>query len=120
MARCERLRIRDLTRAGNVDAEGMIGPKKSALMMHAMGIDRARRLMAKMNTAEIDILSQAMDDLGTVDAATVEQFFEEFTSQVEVLPTMSSPSPRPETRAIDIEIGDDAPTARPNMTDFNA
>ena len=103
--------------AGSADIDGMIGPHKSALMMRAIGTDRARRLMSKMSAEEIDKLSRAMDDLGVVAADTLEDFFDEFMDLVDERPGAGRATAAP-TGSHDVKVSESAPSGRPNLTDF--
>ncbi len=98
----------------------MIGPKKSALMMHAIGADRARVLMSKMNAAEIDILSGAMDNLGIVAAETMENYLLEFANLIEVQPAPTRLISKAEQRAHDVNVSGSAPSSPSRLTDFTA
>ncbi len=98
----------------------MIGPKKSALMMHAIGAYRARVLMSKMNTAEIDILSDAMDNLGIVAAETMENYLLEFSNLIEMQPAPTRLIGKAEQRAHDVNVSTSAPSSPSRLTDFTA
>lgn len=104
--------------AGNADINGLIGPRKSAVMMHAIGADRARRLMARMSAEEIDLLSQAMDSLGVVAADAVEKVLADFAGMIEV---RQAPERQPATpKTHDVELPRGAPQRRSSTTDFSA
>jgi len=58
------------------------GPEKAAVMMLALGEDRAGPLLERFDTEEIRDLSQAMVTLGTIEANTVEKVFVEFADNL--------------------------------------
>jgi flagellar motor switch protein FliG len=58
------------------------GPQKAAILMLALGEEHATRFFARMHEDEIRDLSQAMSQLGTIAAPTVEAICEEFASQL--------------------------------------
>lgn len=88
--------------------------------MHAIGTDRARVLMSKMNAAEIDILSDAMDNLGVVAAETMENYLLEFSNLVEVQPAPARSISKAEQRAHDVNVSASAPSSPSRLTDFTA
>ncbi len=58
------------------------GPEKAAVMMLALGEERAGPLLERLDSEEIRDLSQAMVTLGTIESNTVEQIFVEFTESL--------------------------------------
>jgi len=66
--------------AGKDDLKGISGPKKAAIMMLAIGEERSARLFSMMDEDEIKELSQAMANLGSVDATIIERLFLEFAN----------------------------------------
>jgi len=66
--------------AGKDDLKGLSGPKKSAIMMLAIGEERSARLFSMMDQEEIRELSQAMANLGSIDSKVIEQLFLEFAN----------------------------------------
>jgi len=110
--------------AGNTILDDMVGPRKAALMLRAIGEDRARRLMSMMNAEEMRKLTEAMDKVGVVEAGDLEAFFDDFAGRVQIQPVKKAAAaqPRPQTLDIDISGGttEDAPKAVPNLTDFSA
>ncbi len=68
--------------AGKDDLKSLSGPKKAAVMMLALGEDRSSRLFSMMDQEEIKELSQAMANLGSVDAKIIERLFLEFANQL--------------------------------------
>ena len=68
--------------AGKDDLKSLSGPKKAAVMMLAIGEERSSRLFSMMDQEEIKELSQAMANLGSVDAKIIERLFLEFANQL--------------------------------------
>ncbi len=60
------------------EIDEMTGPQKAAVIMFAMGEERAARLFGMMDDEEIKELSQTMANLGMIDAKTVESLFMNF------------------------------------------
>lgn len=58
------------------------GPEKAAVMMLALGEDRAGPLLERFDEEEIRDLSQAMVTLGTIESNTVERIFVEFAENL--------------------------------------
>jgi len=58
------------------------GPEKAAVMMLALGEERAGPLLERLDDEEIRDLSQAMVTLGTIEASTVERVFVEFADNL--------------------------------------
>ncbi len=58
------------------------GPEKAAVMMLALGEDRAGPLLERFDEEEIRDLSQAMVTLGTIESNTVERIFVEFADNL--------------------------------------
>jgi len=54
------------------------GREKAAVMMLALGEERAKPLLERLDQEEIRDLSQAMVSLGTIEANTIERTFVEF------------------------------------------
>ena len=61
---------------------GLTGQQKAAIMMLAIGEDRAVKLFGKLEEEELKELSQAMANLGTVNANTIEALFIEFAQLI--------------------------------------
>jgi flagellar motor switch protein FliG len=59
----------------NDEIDEMTGPQKAAVIMFAMGEERAARLFGMMDDDEIKELSQTMANLGMIDAKMVESLF---------------------------------------------
>ena len=57
------------------DLDELTGPQKAAILMFALGEDRAARLFGMMDDEEIKELSMTMANLGMIDADTVEALF---------------------------------------------
>ena len=68
--------------AGKDDLKGVSGPAKAAIMMLAIGEERSARLFAMMDVEEIKELSQAMANLGSINAEIVERLFIEFAGHL--------------------------------------
>ena len=64
------------------DYRSMSGPEKAALLMMSVGEENATRLFSLMDDDEIKELSQAMANLGTVNANMVERLLVEFADQI--------------------------------------
>jgi flagellar motor switch protein FliG len=64
------------------DYRTMSGPEKAALLMMSVGEENATRLFTLMDDDEIKELSQAMANLGTVNAQMVERLLVEFADQI--------------------------------------
>jgi flagellar motor switch protein FliG len=64
------------------DLKALTGQQKAAIMILAIGEDRASRLFGMLDEEELKELSQAMANLGTVDSKTIEALFVEFASLV--------------------------------------
>lgn len=58
----------------------MSGPQKAAVILMAVGEDRAGRIFSTMNNDEIKEVSTAMATLGTIAAPVVEELFRDFVS----------------------------------------
>ena len=100
--------------AGNAILDQMIGPHKAALLLRAIGEDRARKLMSMMSAEEMHQLTRAMDKVGVVDASDLERFFDDFAERI-LRPTENAQAM---TKVLDEEVKGTAPQSRPNMTDF--
>jgi len=61
------------------DYRGLEGSAKAAILMLSVGEEQAMRLFSMMDDDEIKDISQAMANLGKVDADLVERLFVEFT-----------------------------------------
>jgi len=61
------------------DFRGLEGPQKAAILMLSIGEEQSMRLFALLDDDEIKDISQAMANLGKVDADLVERLFVEFT-----------------------------------------
>ncbi len=61
---------------------GLTGQQKAAIMMLAIGEDRAARLFTSLDEEELKELSQVMANLGTVNAKTIEALFVEFAQLI--------------------------------------
>ena len=59
---------------------GMGGPQKAAVILMAVGEQRAGTMFAKMDDEEIKEISSAMATLGSVGAPVVEELFREFVN----------------------------------------
>jgi len=59
---------------------GMGGPQKAAIILMAVGEERAGTLFTKMDDDEIKEISSAMATLGSVGAPVVEELFREFVN----------------------------------------
>jgi len=68
--------------AGKDDLKNVNGPAKAAIMMLAIGEERSARLFAMMDVEEIKELSQAMANLGSINAEIVERLFIEFAGHL--------------------------------------
>ncbi|MFN4281207.1 MAG: flagellar motor switch protein FliG [Alphaproteobacteria bacterium] len=64
------------------DYRGLNGHQKAAIMMLALNEDQATKLFSLMDEEEIKELSQAMAQLGTVNAVVLERLFGEFVEQL--------------------------------------
>lgn len=110
--------------AENTILKKMVGPRKAALMLRAIGEERARRLMSMMNADEMRMLTEAMDKVGVVDAGDLEAFFDDFAVRVQIQPVKEAAAAKPQPQGIDIDVSgettEDAPKADPNLTDFTA
>ena len=62
--------------------EDLTGPQKAAVMMLAMGDERASRMFGMMDDEEIRELSTHMVNLGTVDADVIEALLREFVEMI--------------------------------------
>jgi len=58
----------------------MGGPQKAAIILMAVGEDRAGTMFAKMDDEEIKEISSAMATLGSIGSAVVEELFREFVN----------------------------------------
>lgn len=58
------------------------GPQKAAILMLALGEERAAKLLARMHDDEVRDVSAAMAQLGSVSAVTVEEVCTEFSNQM--------------------------------------
>jgi len=63
-------------------AKSLRGPQKAAVLMLALGEEYATRFFARMHEDEIRDLSQAMSQLGSVPASTVEEICNEFAADI--------------------------------------
>ena len=63
-------------------ARSLRGPQKAAVLMLALGEEYATRFFARMHEDEIRDLSQAMSQLGSVPASTVEEICNEFAADI--------------------------------------
>ena len=68
--------------AEKMDYRTLKGPQKAAIFMLAVGDAHAAKLFEMMEDDEIRQLSQAMSQLGRVDAETVERLFVEFADSL--------------------------------------
>lgn len=68
--------------AGRDDYRSLTGQQKAATFMLAIGIENSARLFERMDDEEIRELSQAMSNLGTINATIVERLFVEFADQL--------------------------------------
>lgn len=64
------------------DFRGLEGPQKAAILMLSIGEENAMKLFSMLDDDEIKELSQAMANLGKVDADMVERLFLEFSEGV--------------------------------------
>jgi len=64
------------------DFRNLSGPQKAAIFMLSLSEDQAGNLFGMMDDDEIRDLSQAMVNLGTVNATIVERLFVEFADQL--------------------------------------
>ncbi|HEU0071334.1 MAG TPA: flagellar motor switch protein FliG [Alphaproteobacteria bacterium] len=64
------------------DYRGLNGHQKAAIMMLALNEDQATKLFSLMDEEEIKELSQAMAQLGTINAVVLERLFGEFVEQL--------------------------------------
>ena len=72
-----------MAKAPGKDAlKNISGPQKAAIMMLAIGEDRSARMFGMMDEEEIKELSQAMANLGAIDANVVERLFQDFAAQL--------------------------------------
>ena len=72
-----------MAKAPGKDAlKNISGPQKAAIMMLAIGEERSARMFGMMDVEEIKELSQAMANLGAIDAGVVERLFQDFASQL--------------------------------------
>jgi len=60
------------------ELSGLTGQQNAAIMMLVIGEDRAGTLFGSLVEEELKELSQAMVNLGTVNAKTIEALFVEF------------------------------------------
>ncbi len=56
----------------------MVGPDKAAVIMIAVGEDRAGKLFSRMDDEEIKEISKSMSRLGSIGAVVVEELLQEF------------------------------------------
>lgn len=61
------------------------GPQRAAVVMMAMGEGRIAQLFALMDDKEIQVISQTMASLGSVEADVVEQLCGDFEAAVAAL-----------------------------------
>jgi flagellar motor switch protein FliG len=66
----------------STELSGLTGQRKAAIMTLAIGEDRAGILFGSLNEEELKELSQAMANLGTVNAKTIEALFVEFAQLI--------------------------------------
>ena len=66
----------------STELAGLTGQQKAAIMMLAIGEDRAGTLFENLDEEELKELSQAMANLGTVNAKTIEALFVEFAQLI--------------------------------------
>ncbi|MCC7049121.1 MAG: flagellar motor switch protein FliG, partial [Alphaproteobacteria bacterium] len=64
------------------DIKALSGPEKAAVLMLAIGDEHASKLFALMSDDEIRELSQAMANLGKINAELVERLFVEFSGHI--------------------------------------
>ncbi|MDP6407668.1 MAG: flagellar motor switch protein FliG, partial [Alphaproteobacteria bacterium] len=64
------------------DVRSLTGRQKAAIVIMAIGEERATRLFSLMDEEEIKELSQSMASLGSINAKVVEALFIEFASQL--------------------------------------
>jgi flagellar motor switch protein FliG len=67
---------------GKNDFRSVSGSQKAAMLMLSLGEEHAMRLFTLLDEDEIKELSQAMANLGSVDAEMVERLFVEFTERM--------------------------------------
>ena len=66
----------------STELSGLTGQQKAAIMMLAIGENRAGILFGSLDEEELKELSQAMANLGTVNAKTIEALFVEFAQLI--------------------------------------
>ena len=66
----------------STELAGLTGQQKAAIMMLAIGEDRAAKLFGSLDEDELKELSQAMANLGTISAKTIEALFVEFAQLI--------------------------------------
>ncbi len=64
------------------DISELSGPQKAAIMMLAMGDDRAARMFGMMDDDEIRAISEHMVNLGAVDSEVIEALMREFVAMM--------------------------------------
>ena len=64
------------------DISELSGPQKAAIMMLAMGDDRAARMFGMMDDDEIRAISEHMVTLGAVDSEVIEALMREFVAMM--------------------------------------
>ncbi len=64
------------------DVRSLTGRQKAAIVIMAIGEERATKLFSLMDEEEIKELSQSMASLGSVNSKVVEALFVEFASQM--------------------------------------
>ena len=64
------------------DISELSGPQKAAIMMLAMGDDRAARMFGMMDDDEIRAISEHMVNLGAVDSEVIEALMREFVGMM--------------------------------------
>jgi flagellar motor switch protein FliG len=67
---------------GKNDFRSVSGSQKAAMLMLSLGEEHAMRIFTLLDEDEIKELSQAMANLGSVDAEMVERLFVEFTERM--------------------------------------
>ena len=70
------------TPAAKEDPRSLTGPEKAAVMMLALGEEHGAKLWKLMDEDEIKEVSQAMANLGRINATLVEKLFMEFMGQL--------------------------------------
>ena len=64
------------------DYRGLKGSEKAAILLLSLGEEQSSKLFSMMDDEEIKEISQAMANLGTINATVVERLFVEFAEQL--------------------------------------